>query len=201
MATNLSVADANAVLEDEDMQRELAELEIEESSEPEHIREARRLQFMKEMDKLKACRDLGCGDLKEITGDEEFLKSTTTIPQVVCHFYHNDFKRCAIMNKHLTVLAKKHFLCKFVKMNAEMAPFIVTRLKIRVLPTVLCFVDGKVVDRIVGFEELGGIDDFKTTALEKRLEKCGVIARASEGENKDALCGYTTRDNSDSDDD
>ena len=73
--------------------------------------------------------------------------------------------------------------------------------QIRVLPTVLCFVDGKVVDRIVGFEELGGIDDFKTGALEKRLEKCGVIAKAAQGEDKEALCGYTARSNSDSDED
>ncbi len=78
--------------------------------------------------------------------------------------------------------------------------FAVANAQIRVLPTVLCFVDGKVVDRIVGFEELGGVDDFKTGALEKRLEKCGVISKASETESKDALCGYTTRDNSDSDD-
>ncbi len=60
--------------------------------------------------------------------------------------------------------------------------------------------DGVVVDRIVGFEELGGVDDFKTAALEKRLEKCGVIAKAEVAEATNKMCGYAAED-SDSDDD
>lgn len=30
------------------------------------------------------------------------------------------------------------------------------------------------VDRIVGFQELGGVDDFATKALESRLLKAGL---------------------------
>jgi hypothetical protein len=33
--------------------------------------------------------------------------------------------------------------------------------------------NGVAIDRIVGFEELGGIDDFTTIRLERRLEKAG----------------------------
>jgi hypothetical protein len=35
--------------------------------------------------------------------------------------------------------------------------------------------DGKVFDRIVGFEDLGGIDDFKTINLIKRLVRSKII--------------------------
>ena len=43
------------------------------------------------------------------------------------------------------------------------------------LPTVICFMDGVAFDRIVGFEELGGIDEFPTLVLSRRLVKTGCI--------------------------
>lgn len=64
-------------------------------------------------------------------------------------------------------------------MNVENAPFLVTKLKIQVLPCVLAFVDGISVDRIVGFEGLGYTQDtFTTKDLEGRLLSSGVIQRA-----------------------
>jgi hypothetical protein len=33
-------------------------------------------------------------------------------------------------------------------------------LQVKVLPTIIIFLDGVALDRIVGFEELGGVDDF-----------------------------------------
>ena len=32
---------------------------------------------------------------------------------VICHFYHADFRRCEILNKHLDNLAPKHFKTKY----------------------------------------------------------------------------------------
>lgn len=64
-------------------------------------------------------------------------------------------------------------------MNVENAPFLVTKLKIQVLPCVLGFVNGVSVDRIVGFEGLGYTQDtFTTKDLEARLLSSGVIQRA-----------------------
>jgi hypothetical protein len=64
-------------------------------------------------------------------------------------------------------------------MNVENAPFLVTKLKIQVLPCVLAFVNGVSVDRIVGFEGLGYTQDtFRTKDLEGRLLSSGVIQRA-----------------------
>lgn len=50
------------------------------------------------------------------------------------------------------------------------------KLKVKQLPTVVCFVDGTVKDRIVGFDELGNTDSFETSVLEARIAKSGVIA-------------------------
>jgi hypothetical protein len=70
-------------------------------------------------------------------------------------------------------------------MNVENAPFLVTKLKIQVLPCVLSFIDGVSVDRIVGFEGLGYTPDtFTTKDLEGRLLTSGVIQRAKATDNK-----------------
>jgi len=39
----------------------------------------------------------------------------------------------------------------------------------------MCFVEGLAYDSIIGFEELGGEDDFSTIVLTRRLVKAGVL--------------------------
>jgi len=63
-------------------------------------------------------------------------------------------------------------------MNVDNAPFLVTKLKVQVLPCVIAFVDGVGKDRIIGFEGLGRGDKFTTVDLEARLLAAGVLTRA-----------------------
>ena len=89
-------------------------------------------------------------------------------------------------------------------MNVENAPFLVTKLKIQVLPCVLAFVNGVSVDRIVGFEGLGYTQDtFTTKDLEARLLSSGVIQRAKATEGASIRFGVkaTKKEESDDDDD
>jgi thioredoxin-like negative regulator of GroEL len=54
-------------------------------------------------------------------------------------------------------------------------------LQVQVLPTIICFIDGVAVDRMVGFEDLGNKDDFRTVALSRRLIRSGcLLAKTSE---------------------
>ena len=64
---------------------------------------------------------------------------------------------------------------KFVSINAERCPFFIAKLQVQVLPTIICFMDGISVDRIVGFEELGSKDEFPTLLLTRRLIKSGCL--------------------------
>jgi hypothetical protein len=81
-------------------------------------------------------------------------------------------------------LAKKHLDTRFLKINVENAPFLVTKLKVQVLPCVIAFIDGVTVDRIIGFEGLGyAPDNFTTKDLEARLLSSGVILRAKVASN------------------
>lgn len=64
---------------------------------------------------------------------------------------------------------------KFCKINAENCPFLAERLNIVLLPTVIMTKDNFVNDRIEGFDELGGRDDFGIEVLERRLAKNTTI--------------------------
>lgn len=98
-------------------------------------------------------------------------------------------------------LAKKHFDTRFLKMNVENAPFLVTKLKVQVLPCVLAFVNGVSVDRIVGFEGLGYTQDtFTTKDLEARLLRSGVIQRAKATEDAGVRLSAKAAKKEDSDD-
>ena len=71
------------------------------------------MQAMKEAQERRMKMErTGHGCLNEID-EKEFLPEVTTTKHVVAHFYHQEFERCRIMDKHLAVMAKKYFETKF----------------------------------------------------------------------------------------
>lgn len=116
--------------------------------------------------------------------------------KVVLHFSHAEFNRCKLMDQHLEVrgderceeeadmmlmllcfwtqhLAPMHPGTLFLAVSPLKAPFLVAKMDVKVLPYLVCFVNGKVEDRLVGFEELGNTDQFRRDQLEDRLGKSG----------------------------
>jgi len=135
----------------------------------------------KRLAEYKAKRDLemkfhqqGHGEYREIAEDE-FLKEVCGSQWCVVHFHHPEFFRCKIIDKHLRIIAQKHLSCKFLTLNAEKAPFFVTKLAIQMLPTVIVFKDGIVADQLAGFDDLGGKDEFRTEVLEHWFSKAGCV--------------------------
>lgn len=114
------------------------------------------------------------GRYTEVKNEKDVLEVTTGTERVVAHFFHKDFQRCKIMDKHLEILAQRHIHTRFIKINVEDCPFLVTRLQIQVLPCVIPFINGIGKERVLGFEGLGG-DNFTTGTLELVLKKSGVI--------------------------
>ena len=105
----------------------------------------------------------------------EFLPVVTKSKYAVVCFFHKDFERCKIIDMHMQKICAQHPEARFVRLDAEKAPFFITKLQVQVLPTIMTFVEGVAYDRIVGFEELGGEDDFSTMTLIRRLVKAGVL--------------------------
>jgi hypothetical protein len=71
------------------------------------------------------------GEMRDIV-ETEFLDVLLKNENVVVHFYHKDFERCKIMDKHLRLIAADHRETLFVRIDAEKTPFFTTKLNIRV---------------------------------------------------------------------
>ncbi|XP_031256978.1 thioredoxin domain-containing protein 9 homolog [Pistacia vera] len=153
----------------------------------------RRLQQMKKMaEKRNRWISLGHGEYSEIPVEKDFFSIVKASDRVVCHFYRDNWP-CKVMDKHLSILAKKHIETRFVKIHAEKSPFLAERLKIVVLPTLALIKNAKVDDYVVGFDELGGTDEFSTEELEERLAKAQVIFFEGESSSYLSKSGAQTR--------
>lgn len=117
---------------------------------------------------------LGHGEYSEIPTEKEFFSVVKASERVVCHFYRDNWP-CKVMDKHISILAKQHVETRFVKINAEKSPYLAEKLRIVVLPTLALIKNAKVDNYVVGFDELGGTDEFSTEELEERLAKADVI--------------------------
>ncbi|XP_072946842.1 thioredoxin domain-containing protein 9 [Epargyreus clarus] len=154
---------------------ELERLETLDQSDLEAIRQQRIAEMKKRAKQKQEWLANGHGEYTELEGEKEFFKASGKSPNLVCHFYRNDSPRCRIVDMHLKLLAKKHVETRFVKLDAERAPFLTARLKIIMIPTIAIVCDNKTKDFIVGFTDLGNRDDFSTEMLEWRLARSEVI--------------------------
>ncbi|KAI3525456.1 hypothetical protein L1887_04259 [Cichorium endivia] len=153
---------------------EIAALEKLDLDDIEVLRE-RRLQQMKKMaEKRSRWVSLGHGEYSEIFSEKDFFSIVKASDRVICHFYRENWP-CKVVDKHLGILAKQHIETRFIKIQAEKSPFLAEKLKIVVLPTIALIKNAKVDDYVVGFDELGGSDDFSTEELEERLARNQVI--------------------------
>jgi len=135
----------------------------------------KRLEQLKNAQKLRfEMERLGHGSYNPVS-EEEFLTAVTSSYLCVVHFAMDEFERCRILDKHLQSLSQKYFKTRFMKANAPDLPFFTEKLNVKVLPCLILFKNGVAFDRIVGFEELGNKDDYKTMALEKRMLDAGAI--------------------------
>ena len=100
--------------------------EGEEDYELRQIKEARLKQMKNAHREKLENMGKGHGQFLEIVQDE-FIANVTSSPVVICMFFHKDFPRCTIMEHHLNKLAQRHIETKFVKINAEKAPFFVEK--------------------------------------------------------------------------
>jgi len=117
----------------------------------------------------------GHGVYEELADESEFFAASKKSRFFVCHFFRSSTPRCKIVDKHLALLAPQHLETRFSRIDAERAKFLVDRLRIKIMPTVCLAKDGKTVDYIAGFDDLGGTDEFSTEMLEWRIARAGVI--------------------------
>ncbi|ODV76699.1 thioredoxin-like protein [Suhomyces tanzawaensis NRRL Y-17324] len=145
-------------------------------------RDERIQQLTKELKKIDDVvadtNDEELGRVVNILDEKELMNIVTQNELVIIHFYQPNFQRCKIMNERLAQVAEKHLTLKILRITAESAPFLVTKLGIKVLPFVVIYKKGKELTRTVGFEKFGNDPNtFPVEALERFLIMHNVINR------------------------
>lgn len=126
----------------------------------------------------------------ELRDEKEWFQAAKESERLICHFYRASTWRCQIVDRHMEAIAKKHVEARFCKINAENCPYLAEKLQIVLMPTIIMTLNNFTHDRIEGFDELGGRDDFVTDVFEKRIAKKNMIdyeeppAKALEGKAK-----------------
>ena len=169
-----TLIDAAKVVEDQ-LDAEIERLDKMDSDELDILREKRLQQMKKAQAQKEEWLKRGHGKYTEVADEKEFFEETKDTDKVVCHFFRESTWRCKIVDKHLSILAPKHLETRFLKINVERCPFLVERLRIKIIPTIGVIVDSKTKDYIRGFDDLGGHDEFPTEMLEWRLGVAGGL--------------------------
>ncbi|CAE7726045.1 unnamed protein product, partial [Symbiodinium microadriaticum] len=142
----------------------------------EALRERRRVALQQRIRQEQDWKQLGHGRYLDLgTDPKEFFNAAKKSARMVVHFYRGVTPRCEIVDAHFEKLAPKHLETRFVKIDAEKSPFLVERLGIILLPTIVLIKDGKTEHSLRGFDELGGTDDFSTDDMAYVLSTHGVL--------------------------
>eukprot|EP01054_Gregarina_sp_Poly1_P002517 Gregarina_sp_Poly_1__2516@NODE_1681_length_3545_cov_85_334675_g1104_i0_p2_GENE_NODE_1681_length_3545_cov_85_334675_g1104_i0NODE_1681_length_3545_cov_85_334675_g1104_i0_p2_ORF_typecomplete_len217_score46_00Phosducin/PF02114_16/7e23Thioredoxin/PF00085_20/6_9e03Thioredoxin/PF00085_20/0_00031FtsK_SpoIIIE/PF01580_18/0_06MCPVI/PF02993_14/0_077Methyltransf_25/PF13649_6/1_2e03Methyltransf_25/PF13649_6/1_2BAG/PF02179_16/0_11BAG/PF02179_16/7_9e03_NODE_1681_length_3545_cov_85_334675_g1104_i011931843 len=160
-----------------DIDRELEKLDAMDVDELEVLREKRRQQMREKAKHNMMWQQLGHGEYAEVHSEMDFFAAARTSPKVICHFYKADTntERKEIMDKHLMKLSKEMMDIRFITANVEKLPFVTGRLNIFVLPSIILIKEQKMFHTMIGFEELGRKDDFTTQELVAVLKKWGML--------------------------
>mmetsp|Transcript_15146 Transcript_15146/g.30144 ORF Transcript_15146/g.30144 Transcript_15146/m.30144 type:complete len:242 (-) Transcript_15146:118-843(-) len=127
---------------------------------------AKRLEQMKAQQKKRQdWQAQGHGRYMELSDTKEFFHAAKTSERLIVHFYRPTTRYCQNVDAHFEKMAPKHMETRFCKINAEKSDYLVTKLGIVIMPTILLCLNGKVVHQIQGFDELGGTDEFSTQLL------------------------------------
>lgn len=148
----------------------------------EGIRRQRIERIRREKGEEEANKGKGHGEVGRVEQDE-FLPAVLGSARVVAHFFHREFPRCEVMDARLRTLAPLHLETRFVRIDAEKAPFFVDKLQIRVLPTLVFFEDGKAIGRKVGYE--GDLEIDQLRDLEKSMVKACIVRSIKLPSNED----------------
>uniref|UniRef100_A0A1W7RCM3 Thioredoxin domain-containing protein 9 n=1 Tax=Agkistrodon contortrix contortrix TaxID=8713 RepID=A0A1W7RCM3_AGKCO len=164
-----------AQIVEEQLDAQMQKMDQMDEGELELLKQKRLEALKKDQQQKQEWLSKGHGEYREIPSEREFFQEVKGSKNVVCHFYKDSTFRCLILDKHLTILAKKHIETKFIKLNAEKSPFLCERLHIKIIPTLALVKDGKTQDYVVGFTDLGNTDEFTTETLEWRLGYSDII--------------------------
>mmetsp|Transcript_5392 Transcript_5392/g.6283 ORF Transcript_5392/g.6283 Transcript_5392/m.6283 type:complete len:250 (+) Transcript_5392:133-882(+) len=153
------------------------------------LRERRLAKLKQQQKQQQKWIELGHGTYEEMasTNDSDdvakaFFEASKASTNLVIHFGRPTNPYCAVIDMHLNDISKSHLETKFAKINVETAregnqglTYLVEKLGITVLPTLVLIHKRKAVHHIMGLNELGGTDQFSTQLLKFVLSSHNVL--------------------------
>lgn len=136
----------------------------------------KRLHQLKEMQKR---RDewvrKGHGQYNHITDPKHFFEVMKNSERVIVHFMRRSTPRCLILEGHLQNLAKEHFETMICCVDVERVPQLAEKFNVMMLPTLMLVENKNTFHSIIGFDEFGGVDEFKTDVVRNVLGHYGML--------------------------
>ena len=127
---------------------------------------------------------------------KSFFEAASKSAKMVVHFHRSTTRSCDAFHSALTALAPRHPETRFVGIDVEGcddgrgsgsgvgSKFLVEKLGISVMPTLLIVKDRKAVHQIRGFDELGGREDFNGRELACALAGHGAITKRDDDDDE-----------------
>jgi hypothetical protein len=189
---------ASALAEERELDAKLAAMDNVDEDTFEALRQKRKLQMQKQLRKDADMRQLGHGTYSECNDTKDFFNAAKKSQRMCVHFYRPVTPRCQIVDAHFEKLAQTHVECRFMKIDAEKNPFLVEKLGIILMPTIVLIKDGKTEHAIHGFDEFGGHDNFTTSdvayvlAGHQMLDPSKIEDRSEEIAKQQAASGFNS---------
>eukprot|EP00123_Amoebidium_parasiticum_P001406 comp12482_c0_seq1/m.7429 comp12482_c0_seq1/g.7429 ORF comp12482_c0_seq1/g.7429 comp12482_c0_seq1/m.7429 type:complete len:201 (-) comp12482_c0_seq1:548-1150(-) len=137
------------------------------------------------------------GRLTEINNEKEFFDAAKKSRRIVVLFFRPGSEVCDVMSQHCQRLAENHTETRFIKVNAEKSPFLVQRLKLWMMPTIVLVREQQTEKQYVGLDAFGGVN-FETSVLERKLIDDDIIdgtgAKTQTGVRQSRLTNYNDDD-------
>jgi len=115
------------------------------------------------------------GRIHEIIDQKQFFENVKSTKHVICLFYSKTSKWSHILQEHLTLIAQKHLECKFIQIESQHAPFLIERLNIWMMPTLVLAKNNKVSTQLRGLDWVAPNGKIQTVALEQKLFEYGFL--------------------------
>uniref|UniRef100_A0ABM5GL65 Phosducin-like protein 2 n=1 Tax=Pogona vitticeps TaxID=103695 RepID=A0ABM5GL65_9SAUR len=151
--------------------KELKEAEDEFDEEDMKAIEMYRKQRLEELKSLQKRQRYG--ELLEISG-EQYVKEITDAPKgvwVVIHLYGSSIPMCFVINRHLSLLARKFPETKIIKAIASSC---IENYSDSCLPTLIVYENGEIKGKFIGAAECGG-PNVTVEELEWKLAELGAV--------------------------
>merc|ERR1712154_469273 len=174
MAINNAV---NKVLQDEEakIDKKIEKLSRMDEDDLEELRAKRLEDLKKKQSQRSKWLANNHGRIHEIMDQKQFFENVKSTKHVICLFYSKTSKWAHILQEHLTLIAQKHLECKFIQIESQYAPFLIERLNIWMMPTLVLAKDNKVSTQLRGLDWVSPNGKIETLNLEQKLFEYGFL--------------------------